>query len=81
MLQEDICSKMAEYPEKCSLTLVAECLFVLPIFKDALFVLLLWMLVVFKAAHVGVGISGLEGLQAACVSDYAIGQVRQSLDF
>ncbi|XP_076446469.1 putative phospholipid-transporting ATPase IA isoform X4 [Babylonia areolata] len=29
-----------------------------------------------QAAHVGVGISGLEGLQAACASDYAIGQFR-----
>lgn len=28
-----------------------------------------------KAAHVGVGITGLEGLQAACASDYAIAQV------
>lgn len=30
----------------------------------------------FKAAHVGVGISGMEGRQAACSSDYAIGQFR-----
>ena len=29
----------------------------------------------FQASHVGVGISGREGLQAACASDYAIGQV------
>ena len=29
-----------------------------------------------QAAHVGVGISGVEGLQAACASDYAIAQVR-----
>lgn len=29
-----------------------------------------------QAAHVGVGISGLEGLQAACASDYTIGQFR-----
>ncbi|KAK7479211.1 hypothetical protein BaRGS_00029555, partial [Batillaria attramentaria] len=29
-----------------------------------------------QAAHVGVGISGLEGLQAACASDYAIAQFR-----
>ncbi|XP_074651102.1 putative phospholipid-transporting ATPase IA isoform X3 [Tubulanus polymorphus] len=29
-----------------------------------------------QAAHVGVGISGVEGLQAACASDYAIGQFR-----
>ena len=28
-----------------------------------------------QAAHVGVGISGQEGLQAACASDYAISQV------
>ncbi|UYV77023.1 ATP8A1 [Cordylochernes scorpioides] len=29
-----------------------------------------------QAAHVGVGISGFEGLQAACASDYAIAQFR-----
>ncbi|XP_023932468.1 probable phospholipid-transporting ATPase IA isoform X1 [Lingula anatina] len=29
-----------------------------------------------QAAHVGVGICGLEGLQATCASDYAIGQFR-----
>ncbi|XP_064637664.1 probable phospholipid-transporting ATPase IA isoform X4 [Lineus longissimus] len=29
-----------------------------------------------QAAHVGVGISGMEGLQAACASDYAIAQFR-----
>ena len=28
-----------------------------------------------QSAHVGVGISGVEGLQAACASDYAIAQV------
>ena len=28
-----------------------------------------------QAAHVGVGISGMEGLQAASASDYAIAQV------
>ena len=28
-----------------------------------------------QTAHVGVGISGVEGLQAACASDYAIAQV------
>ena len=28
-----------------------------------------------QKAHVGVGISGVEGLQAACASDYAIAQV------
>ncbi|XP_003369767.1 putative phospholipid-transporting ATPase IA [Trichinella spiralis] len=28
-----------------------------------------------QAAHVGVGISGVEGLQAACASDYTIAQV------
>lgn len=29
-----------------------------------------------QKANVGVGIAGLEGLQAACASDYAIGQVK-----
>ncbi|XP_048517503.1 probable phospholipid-transporting ATPase IA isoform X3 [Dendroctonus ponderosae] len=29
-----------------------------------------------QKAHVGVGISGVEGLQAACASDYSIGQFR-----
>ncbi|XP_018495288.1 phospholipid-transporting ATPase IA-like [Galendromus occidentalis] len=29
-----------------------------------------------QAAHVGVGISGIEGLQAACSSDYSIAQFR-----
>ena len=29
-----------------------------------------------QKAHVGVGISGMEGLQAACASDYSIGQFR-----
>lgn len=29
-----------------------------------------------QAAHVGIGISGVEGLQAACASDYAIAQFR-----
>ncbi|KRZ45444.1 putative phospholipid-transporting ATPase IA [Trichinella pseudospiralis] len=29
-----------------------------------------------QAAHVGVGISGVEGLQAACASDYTIAQFR-----
>ena len=29
-----------------------------------------------QAAHVGIGISGVEGLQAACASDYAIAQVK-----
>ena len=33
--------------------------------------------VVLQAAHVGVGISGVEGLQAASASDYAIAQVTQ----
>ena len=28
-----------------------------------------------KAAHVGVGISGADGLQAACASDYSVAQV------
>lgn len=28
-----------------------------------------------QKANVGVGIAGQEGLQAACASDYAIGQV------
>lgn len=32
-----------------------------------------------QKAHVGVGISGVEGLQAACASDYAIGQVMNGL--
>ena len=31
-----------------------------------------------QAAHVGVGISGVEGLQAACASDYAIAQVSRN---
>jgi len=30
-----------------------------------------------QKAHVGVGISGVEGLQAACASDYSIAQVIQ----
>jgi P-type E1-E2 ATPase len=29
-----------------------------------------------KAAHVGIGISGMEGLQATMASDYAIAQFR-----
>lgn len=29
-----------------------------------------------KAAHVGIGISGLEGLQAVMASDYSIAQFR-----
>lgn len=29
-----------------------------------------------QAAHVGIGISGVEGLQAACASDYSIAQFR-----
>lgn len=33
-----------------------------------------------QAAHVGVGISGVEGLQAASASDYAIAQVTQHYD-
>lgn len=32
-----------------------------------------------QKAHVGVGISGVEGLQAACASDYSIAQVNYSL--
>lgn len=28
-----------------------------------------------QKAHVGVGISGVEGLQASCASDYSIAQV------
>lgn len=28
-----------------------------------------------QAAHVGIGVSGVEGLQAACASDFAIAQV------
>jgi len=31
-----------------------------------------------QKAHVGVGISGMEGLQAACASDYSIAQVPTS---
>ena len=34
-----------------------------------------------QKAHVGVGISGVEGLQAACASDYAIAQVSRTLIF
>jgi len=30
-----------------------------------------------QAAHVGIGISGVEGLQAACASDYSIAQVNR----
>ncbi len=37
------------------------------------------LLVALQTAHVGVGISGQEGLQAACASDYAIAQVRMEL--
>lgn len=33
-----------------------------------------------QAAHVGVGISGIEGLQAACASDYSISQVGRLLE-
>jgi phospholipid-transporting ATPase len=29
-----------------------------------------------QKAHVGVGIAGMEGLQAACSSDYSIAQFR-----
>lgn len=36
---------------------------------------------VLQAAHVGVGISGVEGLQAASASDYAIAQVTQHYVF
>lgn len=32
-----------------------------------------------QKAHVGVGISGIEGLQAACASDYSIAQVSRQL--
>jgi len=28
-----------------------------------------------QAAHVGIGISGVEGLQASCASDFSIAQV------
>lgn len=31
-----------------------------------------------QKAHVGIGISGVEGLQAACASDYSIAQVSKS---
>ena len=34
-----------------------------------------WSIHVMQAAHVGVGISGREGLQATLASDYAIAQV------
>ena len=34
-----------------------------------------------QKAHVGVGISGVEGLQAACASDYSIAQVYNLLFF
>lgn len=30
---------------------------------------------ILQTAHVGIGISGVEGLQATCASDYAIAQV------
>lgn len=30
-----------------------------------------------QAAHVGIGIAGVEGMQAACASDYAIAQVNE----
>ncbi|KFM79091.1 Phospholipid-transporting ATPase 3, partial [Stegodyphus mimosarum] len=29
-----------------------------------------------QSAHVGIGISGVEGLQATCASDYSIAQFR-----
>lgn len=32
-----------------------------------------------QKAHVGIGISGVEGLQAACASDYSIAQVLSSV--
>lgn len=32
-----------------------------------------------QKAHVGIGISGVEGLQAACASDYSIAQVPSSV--
>jgi len=35
------------------------------------------MCILLQAAHVGIGISGLEGLQATLASDYAIAQVVQ----
>lgn len=31
-----------------------------------------------QKAHVGIGISGVEGLQAACASDYSIAQVSKN---
>ncbi len=34
-----------------------------------------------QAAHVGVGISGREGLQATLASDYAIAQVGKNIQF
>ena len=38
-------------------------------------ILIDWSIHVMQAAHVGVGISGREGLQATLASDYAIAQV------
>jgi len=37
------------------------------------------MLNAVQKAHVGIGISGVEGLQAACASDYSIAQVLSKL--
>lgn len=34
-----------------------------------------------QKANVGVGISGAEGLQAACASDYSIAQVKRAKRF
>ncbi len=34
-----------------------------------------------QKANVGVGISGAEGLQAACASDYSIAQVRDKSEY
>ena len=34
-----------------------------------------------QKANIGVGISGVEGLQAACASDYSIAQVRKKIVF
>ena len=34
-----------------------------------------------QAAHVGIGISGVEGMQASCASDYAIAQVVDAFMF
>lgn len=37
---------------------------------------ILFQVAMIQKAHVGVGISGVEGLQAACASDYSIAQFK-----